>query len=65
MKNGIKVEDNALIGMGSIVMDDYCVESRSIIIAGAVLLEINRVETGSILGWNSSEESKVYFSRIV
>ncbi|MFT6243853.1 MAG: carbonic anhydrase/acetyltransferase-like protein (isoleucine patch superfamily) [Salibacteraceae bacterium] len=33
------VEDNFLIGMGSIVMDVCYIESGSIIAAGAVLLE--------------------------
>lgn len=46
--HGCTVEDNVLIGMGSIVMDDCYIESGSIIAAGAVLLEGTRVESGSI-----------------
>lgn len=46
--HGCTVEDNVLIGMGSIVMDDCYIESGSIIAAGAVLLEGTRVEAGSI-----------------
>lgn len=46
--HGCTVEDNVLIGMGSIVMDDCYIESGSIIAAGAVLLEGTRVEGGSI-----------------
>ena len=46
--HGCTVEDNVLIGMGSIVMDNCYVESGSIIAAGAVLLEGTRVEAGSV-----------------
>jgi carbonic anhydrase/acetyltransferase-like protein (isoleucine patch superfamily) len=46
--HGCTVEDNVLIGMGSIVMDNCHIESNCIIAAGAVLLEGTRVESGSI-----------------
>lgn len=46
--HGCTVEDNVLIGMGSIVMDNCYIESGSIIAAGAVLTEGTRVEAGSI-----------------
>lgn len=46
--HGCTVEDNVLIGMGSIVMDDCYIESNCIIAAGAVLLEGTRVESWSI-----------------
>ena len=46
--HGCTVEDNVLIGMGSIVMDDCYIEANSIIAAGAVLLEGPRVESWSI-----------------
>lgn len=46
--HGCTIEDNVLIGMGSIVMDDVYIESNSIIAAGAVVLEKTRVEAGSI-----------------
>ena len=46
--HGCTVEDNVLIGMGSIVMDGCYIESGSIIAAGAVLFEGTRVEGGSI-----------------
>ena len=46
--HGCTVEDNVLIGMGSIVMDNCYIESGSIIAAGAVLLEGTRVQGGSI-----------------
>lgn len=46
--HGCTVEDNVLIGMGSIVMDNCYIESNCIIAAGAVLLEGTRVESGSI-----------------
>lgn len=46
--HGCTIEDNVLIGMGSIVMDNCVVESNSIIAAGAVVLEGTRVASGSI-----------------
>jgi carbonic anhydrase/acetyltransferase-like protein (isoleucine patch superfamily) len=46
--HGCTVEDNVLIGMGSIVMDNCYIESGSIIAAGAVLTEGTRVEAGSV-----------------
>jgi carbonic anhydrase/acetyltransferase-like protein (isoleucine patch superfamily) len=55
--HGCTVEDNVLIGMGSIVMDNCYIESGSIIAAGAVLLEGTRVEKGSI--WAGVPAKKV------
>jgi carbonic anhydrase/acetyltransferase-like protein (isoleucine patch superfamily) len=46
--HGCIIEDNVLIGMGSIVMDNCVVKSGSIVAAGAVLLEGTIVEEGSI-----------------
>ena len=46
--HGCTIQDNVLIGMGSIVMDDCIVESNSIIAAGAVVTKNTKVETGSI-----------------
>ena len=46
--HGCTIQDNVLIGMGSIVMDDCVVESNSIIAAGAVVTKGTRVESGSI-----------------
>lgn len=46
--HGCTVQDNVLIGMGSIVMDNAEIGSNSIIAAGAVVLEGTRVESGSI-----------------
>lgn len=46
--HGCTIEDNVLIGMGSIVMDHCVIGSGSIIAAGAVLLEGTKVEGGSI-----------------
>jgi len=46
--HGCTIEDNVLIGMGSIVMDDCVIESNSIIAAGAVVTKNTRVEAGSI-----------------
>jgi carbonic anhydrase/acetyltransferase-like protein (isoleucine patch superfamily) len=46
--HGCTIEDNVLIGMGSIVMDNAHIKSNSIIAAGAVVLEGTVVEPGSI-----------------
>ena len=46
--HGCTIEDNVLIGMGSIVMDDCIIASNSIIAAGAVVTKNTKVESGSI-----------------
>lgn len=46
--HGCTIQDNVLVGMGSIIMDGCIVESNSIIAAGAVLKQNTRVEAGSI-----------------
>ena len=46
--HGCTIQDNVLVGMGSIIMDDCVIESNSIIAAGAVVTQNTRVEAGSI-----------------
>ncbi|MGB3606114.1 MAG: gamma carbonic anhydrase family protein [Psychroserpens sp.] len=46
--HGCTIQDNVLIGMGSIVMDDCVIESDSIIAAGAVVTKNTIVKSGSI-----------------
>jgi carbonic anhydrase/acetyltransferase-like protein (isoleucine patch superfamily) len=46
--HGCTINDNVLVGMGSIIMDDCIVESNSIIAAGAVVTKNTVVEGGSI-----------------
>ncbi len=46
--HGCVIDNNVLIGMGSIVMDNAQIGSNSIIAAGAVVLEGTIVEPGSI-----------------
>jgi carbonic anhydrase/acetyltransferase-like protein (isoleucine patch superfamily) len=46
--HGCVIEDNVLVGMGSIVMDHAKIGGNSIIAAGAVVLENTVVEPGSI-----------------
>ena len=46
--HGCVIEDNVLVGMGSIVMDNCRVGTNSIIAAGAVVLENTNIEPGSI-----------------
>ena len=48
--HGCRVDDNVLIGMGAIVMDNAHIGSKSIIAAGAVVLEGTIVERGVIYG---------------
>ena len=58
--HGCTIQDNVLIGMGSIVMDDCVVESNSIIAAGAVVTKNTKVETGSIYAGVPAKKSKRY-----
>jgi len=46
--HGCTIQDNVLIGMGSIVMDGCIVQSNSIIAAGAVVTKNTIVESGSV-----------------
>ena len=46
--HGCTIDDNVLVGMGSIIMDDCVVESNTIIAAGAVVTKGTRVPAGSV-----------------
>lgn len=46
--HGCEIQDNVLIGMGSIVMDNCIVEEHAIVAAGAVVTEDQRLESGYI-----------------
>ncbi len=46
--HGCTIQDDVLIGMGSIIMDRCVIHSNSIIAAGAVVLEGTVVEAGTI-----------------
>lgn len=46
--HGCQIEDNVLVGMGSIIMDNAKIGSNSIIAAGAVVLENTVVPEGTI-----------------
>src|SRR5690606_395500 len=46
--HGCTVQDNVLIGMGSIVMDNAVVQPNTIIAAGAIVLEGTICESGFI-----------------
>ena len=48
--HGCKIQDNVLIGMGSIVMDHCEIGSNSIIAAGAVLTQGTVVPPGTVFG---------------
>lgn len=57
--HGCTVQDDVLIGMGSIVMDDCVVESGAIVAAGAVVLENTEVESGYIYAGVPARKVKV------
>ena len=46
--HGCTIQDNVLIGMGSIIMDHAIIESNSIIAAGALVPKGTIVESGSV-----------------
>lgn len=46
--HGCTLQDNVLIGMGSIVMDGCVIESNSIVAAGSVVTQNTVVESGTI-----------------
>jgi carbonic anhydrase/acetyltransferase-like protein (isoleucine patch superfamily) len=46
--HGCTIKDNALIGMGAIVMDHAVIEENALVAAGAVVLENTVVESGCI-----------------
>jgi len=46
--HGARIEDNALIGMGSVVLDDAVIGEGAIVAAGSVVLSKTKVEPYSI-----------------
>ena len=46
--HGCTINDDVLVGMGSIIMDGCVIESNSIIAAGAVVTQNTIVKSGSI-----------------
>ncbi len=46
--HGCTIQDNVLIGMGSIIMDGAIIESNSIVAAGALIAKDTVVEAGSV-----------------
>jgi carbonic anhydrase/acetyltransferase-like protein (isoleucine patch superfamily) len=63
--HGCTIEDNVLIGMGSIVMDNAVVGSNSIIAAGAVVLEGTIVEPGSIYAGVPAKKVKTVSKELI
>ena len=57
--HGCTIEDNVLIGMGSIIMDEVIVRSNSIIAAGSVVLEGTEVESGTIYAGVPAKKVKI------
>jgi len=56
--HGCTIQDNVLIGMGSIVMDNVIVESNCIIAAGAVVTQNTIVESGFIYAGTPAKKIK-------
>ena len=63
--HGCTIEDNVLIGMGSIVMDNAVIGSNSIIAAGAVVLEGTIVEPGSIYAGVPAKKVKMISKELI
>ena len=56
--HGCTIQDNVLVGMGSIIMDDCIIESNSIIAAGAVLTKNTHVPAGTIFAGMPAKKIK-------
>lgn len=56
--HGCDIHDEALIGMGSVVLDNAVVESGAIVAAGAVVLENTIVKAGTIWAGMPAKEVK-------
>ena len=63
--HGCTIQDNVLIGMGSIVMDDCIIESNSIIAAGAVVTKNTLVESGSIYAGIPAKKVKAISKELI
>ncbi|GGI56590.1 gamma carbonic anhydrase family protein [Winogradskyella haliclonae] len=63
--HGCTINDNVLIGMGSIVMDDCVIESNSIIAAGAVVTKNTIVESGSVYAGTPAKKIKAISPELV
>ncbi|MDB5273342.1 MAG: hexapeptide transferase family protein [Chitinophagaceae bacterium] len=57
--HGCTIEDNVLVGMGSIVMDHAHIESNVLIAAGSVVLENSRLESGCLYAGVPAKKIKV------
>ena len=56
--HGCTIQDNVLIGMGSIVMDDCVIESNSIVAAGAVVTKGTRIPSGTVFAGMPAKKIK-------
>jgi carbonic anhydrase/acetyltransferase-like protein (isoleucine patch superfamily) len=63
--HGCTIEDNVLVGMGSIIMDGCVVGSHSIIAAGAVLPKGTRVAAGSVYAGVPAKKIKTVSAKLV
>jgi len=63
--HGCTIQDNVLVGMGSIIMDDCIIESNSIIAAGAVVTKNTRVEAGTIYAGMPAKKIKDISEKLI
>jgi len=56
--HGCTINDNVLVGMGSIIMDDCVIESNSIIAAGAVVTKGTHVPSGTVFAGTPARKIK-------
>ncbi|MBN09582.1 MAG: gamma carbonic anhydrase family protein [Flavobacteriaceae bacterium] len=62
--HGCTLEDNVLIGMGSIIMDDCIIGSNSIIASGCVLPKGTKVQSGTVYAGVPGKKIKSIDSRL-
>lgn len=56
--HGCEVQDNVLIGMGSIIMDNVVIESNVIVAAGAIVTQGSKLESGFIYAGTPAKKLK-------
>ncbi len=56
--HGCTLKDNVLIGMGAVVMDDSVVESNTIIAAGSVVIQGEKLESGCVYAGTPAKKVK-------
>ncbi|WP_419869979.1 gamma carbonic anhydrase family protein [Chryseobacterium sp. CT-SW4] len=63
--HGCTIQDNVLIGMGSIVMDDCLIEENSIVGAGSVVTQGTHIKSGEVWGGVPARKIKDISSQLL